>query len=267
MRFAHITLAVDEGVATLTLNMPARLNALSESLQSEVIQALDSVAQDTSVRALRLTAAGRAFCVGADLSGLGADDAGGRSLGQRTADAMQALSNPLILALRALPVPVLVALNGAAAGAGAGLALAGDVLIAARSAYFYLPFIPKLGIVPDLGVTWFLPRLVGRSRAMALSLLGDRLSAEQAAQWGLVWACVDDAALEAESMALARRLAALPAHGVVEARAAYDHSERSNLAEQLHYEASRQRELLDRPTFAEGVQAFLHKREPQFSGR
>ncbi len=267
MAFEHITYALEEGVATVTLNMPARMNALSAALQVEVTQALALVAQDTSVRVLRLTGAGRAFSVGADLGGLGADDASESSIGQRTADQMEAVANPLILALRSLPVPVLVALNGAAAGAGAGLALAADVVIAARSAYFYLPFIPKLGIVPDLGISWFLPRLIGRSRAMALTLLGDRLSAEQAAQWGVVWACVDDAALDAESMAVARRLAALPAHGVVEARAAFDHSERSSLAEQLHYESSRQRELLDRPTFSEGVQAFLQKREPRFAGR
>jgi 2-(1,2-epoxy-1,2-dihydrophenyl)acetyl-CoA isomerase len=267
LAFEHITYAVDAGVATLTLNMPARMNALSAPLQREVMRALDRVAQDTGVRALRLTGAGRAFSVGADLGGFGPDEGRGRSLGQRTADEMQALANPMILAVRALPVPVVVALNGAAAGAGAGLALAADVVIAARSAYFYLPFVPKLGIVPDLGITWFLPRLIGRSRAMALSLLGERLSAEQAAQWGVVWACVDDAVLDAESMSLARQLAALPAHGVAEARAAYDHSERSNLAEQLNYESSRQRELLDRATFAEGVQAFMQKREPRFPGR
>ena len=267
MAFEHITYALEEGVATITLNMPSRMNALSAALQIEVMQTLALVTQDTAVRVLRLTGAGRAFSVGADLGGLGSDDSSGRSIGQRTAEQMEAVANPLILALRSLPVPVLVALNGAAAGAGAGLALAADVVIAARSAYFYLPFIAKLGIVPDLGITWFLPRLVGRSRAMALTLLGDRLSAEQAVQWGVVWACVDDADLDAESMKLARRLALLPSHGVVEARAAYDHSERSSLAEQLQYESSRQRELLDRPEFAEGARAFMQKREPLFPGR
>jgi len=267
MAFEHITYAVDDGVATITLNMPQRMNALSAALQVEVMQALALVTQDTAVRVLRLTGAGRAFSVGADLGGLGSDDASGRSIGQRTADQMEAVANPMILAVRALPVPVLVALNGAAAGAGAGLALAADVVIAARSAYFYLPFIPRLGIVPDLGITWFLPRLSGRARAMALTLLGDRLSAEQAVQWGVVWACVDDADLDVESMKLARRLALLPAHGVVEARAAYDHSELSSLAVQLQYESSRQRELLDRPEFAEGARAFMQKREPLFPGR
>lgn len=267
MAFEHITYAVDDGVATVTLNMPSRMNALSAALQIEVMQALALVTQDTAVRVLRLTGAGRAFSVGADLGSLGAGDSSGRSIGQRTAEQMEAVANPLILALRSLPVPVLVALNGAAAGAGAGLALAADMVIAARSAYFYLPFIPKLGIVPDLGITWFLPRLVGRSRAMALTLLGDRLSAEQAVQWGVVWACVDDADLDAESMALARRLAKLPAHGVVEARAVYDHSERNSLGDQLHYESSRQRELLDRSEFAEGARAFMQKREPLFPGR
>jgi 2-(1,2-epoxy-1,2-dihydrophenyl)acetyl-CoA isomerase len=185
----------------------------------------------------------------------------------RTADAMAELSNPLIEELRALPIPVVCALNGATAGAGVGLALASDLVVAARSAYLYLPFLPRLGIVPDLGTTWFLERLTGRGRAMGLALLGERLSAEDAVRWGLAWACVDDTALPTEALTLARRLARLPAGAALEARRAFDAAAGNTLAAQLAYEAQRQRELIDRPEFAEGVSAFMEKREPTFSAR
>jgi 2-(1,2-epoxy-1,2-dihydrophenyl)acetyl-CoA isomerase len=164
-------------------------------------------------------------------------------------------------------VPVLTALNGPAVGGGVGLALAADIVVAARSAYFYLPSMPRLGLVPDLGATWFIHEQLGRSRALALTLLGDRLSAEQAAQWGLVWACVDDASLREESIKLARRLAALPAHAALETRRAYQAARANELPAQLAYEAARQRELIDRDSFAEGVRAFSERRDPVFPGR
>jgi len=169
--------------------------------------------------------------------------------------------------LRALPLPVVCAINGVAAGGGLGLALVGDVVLAARSAYFYLPFMAKLGIVPDVGSTWFYQRLLGTGRATALTLLADRLPAEKAAAWGLIWDCVDDALLMDEAMAVARRLATLPAHAALETRAAFDAAAGHTLTEQLAYEAERQRELLDRPEFSEGVQAFLEKRAPSFAPR
>jgi len=254
----------DGDVAILRFNIPARLNPLTMPLQQALRAALARLRDAGDVGALVLTGAGRSFCVGADLGSMGADAGADASLGQRTADAMEALSNPLIEDLRSLPFPVVSAVNGAAAGAGVGIALAADVVLAARSAYFYLPFMPRLGIVPDLGTTWFLERLVGRARALGLSMLGERLPAEQAAQWGLIWSCVDDGALQAQALALAQRLARLPAHAAVELRAAYESAARQPLADQLRYEAQRQRELIDRPTFAEGVQAFLEKREPVF---
>lgn len=166
-----------------------------------------------------------------------------------------------------MPIPVVSAVNGAAAGAGVGVALAGDVVLVARSAYFYLPFMPRLGIVPDLGTTWFLERLVGRACAVGMALLGERLSGEQAAKWGLVWACVDDANLRAEGMAVAQRLARPPSHGVCEIRGIYEAAASQSLIAQLALEAERQRELIDRPDFAEGVRAFLEKREPVFTRR
>ncbi len=263
---APVLCTIDDGVATLTLNLPDKLNPIAKDLQLALRDALARIADDRSVRAAVLTGAGKAFCAGADLSAMNKPEPGS-TLGDDTAKWMQELSNPLIQSIRELPVPVVCALNGAAAGAGVGLALACDVVVAARSAYFYLSFLPKLGIVPDLGCTWFLPRLVGPARAMGMALLDERLSAEKAAQWGLVWACVDDDALPAEALKVAHRLARLPAHAVQEARQAFAHAERSTLPEQLHYESERQRELLNRPAFTEGVAAFLQKRLPSFPGR
>lgn len=263
-----VRLERDGDVAIAVFDRPDRLNPLSRDFQQALRSLLGQVREDTSIRALVLTGEGRAFCVGADLSSMGPPAEGEtRSLGQQTADAMHALSNRLILDLRELPVPVVSAVNGACAGAGVGVALAADVVIAAKSAYFYLPFIPKLGIVPDLGSTWFMERLAGRGRAVGLTLLGDRLSAEQAVQWGVAWACVDDAALRGEALAIAQRLARLPSHAAVETRRAYDNAAINTLPQQLAYEAERQRELLDRPSFGEGVRAFLEKREAKFAGR
>lgn len=258
-------------IALIVLQDSARMNPLGRPLQLRLRELLAEVREDTSLRALVLTAEGRGFCVGADLSSMGGAQGGaqadGRTLGAQTADNMQQLSNRLILDLQQLPVPVVCAINGAAAGAGVGLALAGDVALAARSAYFYLPFLPRLGIVPDLGTTWFIERRLGRARALGLSLLGDRLGAQQAADWGLVWACVDDEALREQALATAARLARLPAGAVLEARRALDHAAASTLEQQLHYEAERQRELVGAPAFMEGVQAFMQKREPVFAPR
>jgi 2-(1,2-epoxy-1,2-dihydrophenyl)acetyl-CoA isomerase len=268
---SRVTFEVEDSVAIVTLNEPATLNPLSPHQASELLAILARVREDRSVRALVLTGAGKAFCAGANLSDMAADDGSsetpGKTLGNSTADTMEALSNPMILALRELPVPVLTSLNGAAVGGGVGLALAADIVVAARSAYLYLPSMPRLGLVPDLGATWFLQEQAGRARALALTLLGDRLPAEQAAQWGLIWSCVDDDALRAESMKLARRLAALPPGAALETRRAYRAARTGDLAAQLAYEAARQRELIDREAFAEGVRAFAERRNPVFPGR
>ena len=263
-----VLLERDGDVAILTLSNPARLNPLGTGLQQRLRTLLADIRDDRGVRAVVLTGEGKGFCVGADLSAMGpAGDRDARSVGERTADIMQAVSNRLVLDLRELPVPVVCAVNGACAGAGVGLALAADVVLMARSAYFYLPFIPKLGIVPDLGSTWFIERLAGRGRALAWTLLGDHLGAERAVQWGLAWDLVDDADLRAQALVLAQRLAALPAHAAVEARRAFDAAAANTLPEQLSYEAERQRVLLDLPSFAEGVAAFTEKRAPRFPGR
>jgi 2-(1,2-epoxy-1,2-dihydrophenyl)acetyl-CoA isomerase len=257
----------DGDVALIVLDNPARRNPMSVAFQRGLRELLGQVRADRSVRALVITGEGRGFCAGADLSLVELADGDGPGAGERARDEMHALSNALILDLRDLPVPVVAAVNGACVGGGVGLALAADVVLAARSAYFYLPFIPRLGLVPDLGTTTFLQRLAGQGRAMALTLLGDRLPAERAAEWGVVWACVDDGALREEALAVARRLARLPAHGAIEARRIFEAAARNSLREQLAYEAERQRELSNRPTFVEGVRAFLEKREPRFGGR
>ena len=263
----RVTYEVDNGVAIVTLNEPAKRNPLSPQQAAQLLAVLERVREDLSVRALMLTGAGKVFCAGANLDDMGAHDEHGKTLGEATFDTMERLSNPLILALQGMPVPVLTCMNGGAVGGGVGLALAGDVVIAARSAYFYLPSMARLGLVPDLGASWFLREQVGRARAMGMTLLGDRLSAEQAAQWGLIWMCVDDADLRAEALALARRLAALPPHAAREARNAEREARRNGLVQQLAYEAARQRELIDRASFAEGVRAFAERRDPVFSGR
>lgn len=258
-----------EGIATLTLNESDRLNPLTPALQQGVLDALRRVREDRSIRALILTAAGRAFCVGADLNDFSerAKDASRGSLGTQVGQMLDQTGNPLVAELQSLPVPVVCAVNGVAAGGGVGLALAADLVVAARSAYFYLPFVPSLGAVPDMGASWALPRAVGRARALGLALLGDKLDAARAADWGLVWACVDDAALAQEARALATRLAAMPAHAIAETRALFAASERNNLAQQLALERERQAELIDGESFAEGMRAFIERRAPVFRGR
>lgn len=266
---ALVRLQRDGEVAVIALCDAARLNPLSIPLQEQLRAQLAEVAQDRSLRALVLTGEGRGFCVGADLSSIGSepDPTDTRSVGDRTADTMQQLSNRLVLDLQQLPVPVVCAVNGAAAGAGAGLALAGDFTLMAESAYLYFPFLPRLGIVPDLGSTWFLERRAGRARALGAALLDGRIAAAQAVDWGLAWAQVPDAALAEQALALAGRLARLPAHAVLEARRALDAAATHTLAQQLHYESERQRELVGGPAFLEGVQAFAAKRPPAFPGR
>ena len=266
-----ISFGVHEGVATLTLDDAEHLNTLSSALLEAALEAVARVQADLSVRVLVLAANGKAFSAGADLAALRDLDAklqpGAGSLGDAVAELMDTGGNRLVLALRELPVPVLCAVQGAVAGGGVGLVLAADVVVAARSAYFMLPFVPALGLVPDMGAAWFLQRAVGTARTAALTLLGDRLSAEQAAQWGLIWAAVDDDALSREAAALAARLAALPAHAAAETRHVLAAARRNDLGEQLAYERDRQRELIDGECFREGVAAFLGKRRATFPGR
>ena len=263
MAAAPVRFALHDGIATLTLDDPARLNPLSMPLLQAALAAVQRVADDRSVRVLVLRAAGRAFSAGADLSEL-ADPQQAPGHIDRL---MTRGGNPLVRSLREAPVPVLSVVQGIAAGGGVGIALAADVVIAARSASFMLPFVPALGLVPDMGAVWAMQRALGPARTAGLCLLGDRLSAEQAAQQGLIWACVDDDALDAEAAHLAARLAALPAHAATELRALQREAEHNDLPAQLAYEHRRQVALAAGGCFAEGVDAFLHKRRPRFPGR
>ena len=257
-------------VAVMTLNDAARMNPMSERLQQGVLDGLQRVRDDRSIRAMVLTGNGKGFCVGADLADFNrraADLAPGETLGGYVGDMMSRMGNQLAQGLASLPVPVVSAVNGAAAGGGFGIALAADMVLAARSAYFYLPFVPALGVVPDMGATWALTRHIGRARAIGLTLTGQKLPAQKAADWGMIWDCVDDDRLLPEAMALAQQLAALPAHAIEETRALFAAGDKNNFADQLELERLRQTELIDGPSFAEGVQAFVQKRRAVFGGR
>ncbi|MDF1585770.1 2-(1,2-epoxy-1,2-dihydrophenyl)acetyl-CoA isomerase PaaG [Marinimicrococcus flavescens] len=250
------------GVLVLTLNRPARLNSFNEAMHTELAAALDAAAADRSVRAVLLTGAGRAFCAGQDLSerqmgeGAGPPDLG---------DTLERLYNPLVRRLRALDRPVVCAVNGVAAGAGANVALACDIVLAARSASFIQAFC-KIGLVPDSGGTFFLPRLVGDVRARGLALLGESLPAEKAAEWGLIWKAVDDERLEEEAMTLATHLASQPTRALGMIKRALDASAGNGLDAQLDLERDLQREAGRTEDYREGVRAFMEKRPARFGG-
>ena len=258
------TLAVtrDAGVLTLTLNRPDKLNSFNETMHVELREALDVAEGDAAIRALLLTGAGRGFCAGQDLGDRNVAADQELDLGAT----IEAYYNPLVRRLRALEKPVICAVNGVAAGAGANLALACDIVLAARSARFIQAFC-RIGLVPDSGGTYFLPRLVGTARALGLAMLGDKLPAEQAAQWGLIWKAVDDAGFAAEVEALLAHLSTAPTRGLVATRDAIHASSQATLAEQLDRERDLQRDLGYGDDYREGVAAFTAKRAPRFTGR
>jgi 2-(1,2-epoxy-1,2-dihydrophenyl)acetyl-CoA isomerase len=258
-----IQLEIAAGHAVVTLNRPDRLNSFNPEMHQRLRDALDEIARRDDVRAVLLTGAGRAFCSGQDLSERRFPPGGGPpDLGA----SLDAHFNPLVRRLRALPKPVVCAVNGVAAGAGANVALACDIVLAARSASFIQAFC-KLGLVPDSGGTHTLPRLVGHARAMGLALLGERIDAEEAARIGLIWKCVDDAALADDARALARHLATQPTRGLAAIKHALQASALNSLDQQLDLERDLQRELGTTEDYREGVTAFLEKRPPRFIGR
>ena len=263
MSYQTINFDVADGVARLTLNRPDRLNSFNTMMHLEVRAALSSIADGSKARVLVLTGAGRGFCAGQDL-GDRAVAPGGTAVD--LGESIERNYKPLVMTLRNLPMPVIAAVNGVAAGAGANIALACDLVVAARSASFVQAF-AKLGLVPDSGGTWFLPRLVGTARAMGLAFLGEKLSAEQAAQWGLIWRCVDDAEFAPAVDALARQLAAAPTRGLARTKQAIYESWGRSLEEQLDAERDLQRELGHTADYVEGVAAFGEKRAPVFTGK
>lgn len=263
MTYQNIAYTVNDGVARLTLNRPDKLNSFTGAMLLEIHAALDAAAADSQVRVVLLTGAGRGFCAGQDLSdpGVSASSAGPADLGATIAT----YYGPLVRRLRALAKPVVCAVNGVAAGAGANIALACDIVVAVETAKFIQPFC-NLGLVPDAGGTWLLPQLVGRARALGLALLGETLAAPQAAQWGLIWKCVPSTEFETEVNAIARKLASGPTLGFARTKQAMDAAVTSSLDQQLDRERDFQRELGFSHDYTEGVTAFAAKRPPQFSG-
>ncbi len=260
MNFNTILLDIAEGVATITLNRPERLNAFTGEMHGELKQAMQRIQADSSVRAMMITGAGRGFCAGQDLSE--------RNPGEQTdvGSSLEKNYNPLLRQLRALPYPVLCAVNGVAAGAGCNLALACDIVIAARSASFIQAF-SRIGLIPDAGGTFTLPRLIGTARAMAAAMLAEKVDAERAQAWGMIWKCVDDERLMPEAMALARQLASQATRALGLTKRAIYAAAAHTFDQQLDLERDLQREAAASEDFREGVTAFKEKRPARFTGR
>jgi 2-(1,2-epoxy-1,2-dihydrophenyl)acetyl-CoA isomerase len=256
-----LTEGLDGGVMTLTLNRPERMNALNIALIEALTAAVGRAAADSGCRSVLITGAGRGFCSGADLTDRAlAPGASRPDLGH----SLDTRYNPFIRALRALPKPVVCAVNGAAAGAGASVALACDIVLAAKSAQFLQAF-ARIGLIPDAGATWVLPRLVGEARARGLMMLADPIGAEQAAAWGMIYRVVDDQDLMGEARTIAERLAAGPTHALGLIKRALAASPGASLDVQLDFERDLQRDAGGRDEYVEGVRAFLEKRPADFS--
>jgi 2-(1,2-epoxy-1,2-dihydrophenyl)acetyl-CoA isomerase len=249
------------GVLRITLNRPEKLNAFNPAVLEGLTGAMTRAESEAAIRCVLVTGAGRGFCAGADLNQRDMKSAQPLDLGAM----LDKHYNPLVRRMRALPKPIVCAVNGVAAGAGANFALACDIVLAARSASFIQAFV-KIGLVPDCGGTYFLPRLAGSQRAMALAMTGDRVSAEDAERWGLIWKCVDDAKLKSESEKLALHLASGPTKSLGLIKNAIYASAGNTLATQLDLERDLQREVGKGSDYREGVTAFLEKRKPSFTG-
>src|SRR6185295_9050406 len=256
-----VLVALEAGVLRITLNRPEKLNAFNPGVHKGLADAMARAESESAIRCLLITGAGRGFCAGQDL--------GERDMKAAAIDLGSGLDtwyNPLVRRMRALPKPIVCAVNGVAAGAGANFALACDIVLAARSASFIQAFV-KIGLVPDCGGSYFLPRLAGMQRAMALAMTGDRLSAEDAERWGLIWKCFDDSILKSESEKLALQLANGPTRSLGLIKQAMYSSANNDLAAQLDLERDFQREIGKGEDYREGVAAFLEKRKPEFTGR
>ncbi len=262
MTFTTIEFVIEDGLARLTLNRPDRLNSFNAKMHEEVRAAMETVQRDDGIRCLLISGNGRAFCAGQDLSDRDVapgDDA--PDLGET----LERKYNPLIRSLVTLEKPVVCAVNGVAAGAGANIALACDIVIAAESAKFIQSFC-NIGLVPDSGGTWTLPRLAGRARALGMALLGERISARQAEDWGMIWKCVADDDLASATEQMARHLATQPTRGLGLIKRAMLASSKNSLDDQLDLERDLQQLAGRSEDYREGVSAFMDKREPEFKG-
>jgi len=263
MNFENIQFEVVDGIARLTLNRPDKLNSFTDDMHAELRVALDSIQVDSAIRVLVLTGAGRAFSAGQDLGDRAMQIQSGKM--PDIGNTVERNYKPLVLRLQNLRVPTIAAVNGIAAGAGASVALACDLVIASKSASFLQAF-SKIGLVPDTGGTWFLPQRVGMARAMGLALLAEKLPAEKAAEWGLIWAAVEDTEFAATVDKLATQLSTGPTKALVRTRQALHAAPGHTLEQQLSFEGSFMRELGWSPDYAEGVAAFMEKRAPKFTG-
>jgi 2-(1,2-epoxy-1,2-dihydrophenyl)acetyl-CoA isomerase len=262
MAYNTIEFDINEGVATLTLNRPRALNSFTIEMHAEVREVIQQVIDETSIRCLVITGAGRGFCAGQDLGDRSVTTDGGTAdLGE----SVEKYYNPLIHSIMNLPKPVICAVNGVAAGAGSSIALACDIVLAARSASFIQIFC-KIGLVPDSGGTWNLPRAVGLARAKGLALLGDRLPAETAEEWGLIWKCMDDDVLQQEAQKMARYFASQPTRALGLIKKLLNESGSNTLIEQTGLEKEAIQELGQSENYREGVAAFMEKRPPVFKG-
>jgi 2-(1,2-epoxy-1,2-dihydrophenyl)acetyl-CoA isomerase len=259
MAYETIEFKLEGGIARLTLNRPDRLNSFTVQMHDEVADALSKLDE---ARTLILTGAGRGFCAGQDLNDRAVAPGEKVDLG----DSVERFYNPLIRRLTSLPMPVIARVNGVAAGAGANIALACDIVIAARSAKFIQSF-AAIGLIPDSGGTWVLPRLVGQARALGLALTGEPLPADKAAEWGLIWKAVEDEQLDAEVDALAAKFAAGPPRGLAAIKRMIRESWGQSLDEELERQRDAMRELGYSDDYREGVAAFMEKRKPSFTGR
>ncbi len=266
MTYTTLDLTVEENLATVTLNCPEKLNALSREMLGELSNVLDRLAGgDEKARCLLITGAGRAFCSGADLSANPAAFSDDGDVGDAVLRSLKEAFHPVFGKLAALPMPYVSAVNGPAAGAGMSLAIAADIVIAARSAYFLQAFI-NIGLVPDSGSTWMLPRIVGKARASAMMMLGEKITAKTAEDWGLIYRCVEDDALMDEARAIAGKLAAGPTVALSCVRQALAVTDQNDFASQLELEAGFQARATRTADSIEGITAFLQKRPARFTG-
>ena len=254
----------DSGVLKLSLNRPDVLNAMNADLIMGLLDGMTEAKSNKAVRAVLITGNGRGFCAGADLVDGGWPKTEGLSTGEAGVVNMENAFNPLVKAITQSSKPVVNAINGIAAGGGVGLALSGDLVIAAESAKFKLVFGPNLGLISDVGASWFVPNLIGRARANGMGLLGDDVNAQQAKDWGLIWDCVPDDELVSTSTEIAERLANGPIKGLKALVKEHDNALSSSLSDQLDYEKEVQRGRMDSQDFKEGVSAFVGKRKPNF---